>query len=61
MTTKATTDSNVKGISSRIDLELYRDVKIAAVRQDKPMADVIKEALVLWLATATSDGSPAGA
>ncbi len=61
MTTKAATESNVKGISSRIDIELYRSVKIAAVNQDKPMADVIKEALQLWLTTVTSEGSPAGA
>lgn len=61
VTTKATTDPNVKGISSRIDLELYRNVKIASVKLDKPMADVIKEALVLWLTTVTSDGTPTGA
>lgn len=61
MTTKNATDSTLKGISSRIDLELYRSVKIAAVKQDKPMNDVIAEALQLWLTTVTSEGSPAGA
>lgn len=58
---KTETDSNLKGISSRIERELYRDVKIASVKLDKPMADVIREALELWLTTVTSEGSTAGA
>lgn len=58
---EATTEPTLKGISSRIELELYRSVKIAAVKQDKSLADVIKEALELWLTTVTSDGTPAGA
>lgn len=59
--TKAATESNLKSISSRIEVELYRDIKIASVRLDKPMSDVIREALELWLTTVTSDGTPAGA
>lgn len=58
---KTETDSNLKGISSRIERELYQEVKIASVKLDKPMADVIREALELWLTTVTSEGSPAGA
>ena len=58
---KTATDNNLKSISSRIEHELYRSVKIASVKLDKPMADVIREALELWLTTVTSDGTPAGA
>ncbi|MGH9457331.1 MAG: hypothetical protein ACRD2J_06775 [Thermoanaerobaculia bacterium] len=44
-------------ISSVIDAELFRRAKIEAVRQDRPLADLLAEALERYLA---DRGAPRG-
>lgn len=55
------TKSETKSISAKIDPAVYRETKVAAVRLDRRMADIVAEALELWLRTTQKEGSQAGA
>lgn len=61
--TKTAADEPKKIFSAKVDHDVFRQIKIAAVIRDVPMTEIVGDALRLWLKTnnQTQDGSPAGA
>lgn len=59
------TDAPQKRITTNIDPELFRSIKVAAVLRDTHVADIVSEALAEWLKNHSkqlkTDGSPIGA
>ena len=61
---KATAEApSTKTVSARVDVDTFRRIKVAAVLRDSNMAEVIGEALRMWLSRYESqtEGSKAGA